>query len=657
MTVATNPALTGRIMTMLSPINIRHCEAIDSETCLRRDGLPHPPVVCTSFSQITGPPALYGTADQWRPLMELFDSNLTIVGYNLAYDICCYMHWGPPELRRLIYKAYDEDRVLDAMVAQRLVEIEEGDRRGYMALDMVARRYGLECPKDLTDDQGRLIRLSYGHLLGVPIADYPQCYRDYAEGDARDTIKLFERIMSRGLVERVDLAKMTRFALGLALCSGFGLRTDPARVEALREQAVYQIDLLQGIMIKNGFMRRERSKPNPVRTMANIRIALAKVYGLDELLNEKGQWAHLGPDHQLEALKTQGLLTKGNQMATSRLVLEESGDPLLISLAEYGEWSAVLNKDLKIFGGAVDTPFHTRFGFAATTRTTSAAPNIQNFRKKAGVRECIVPAFGAFVASDFAGLENGTLAQVIVWTLGRHGMADKISAGWDFHSEVGASMLGISYEEMIARVAAGDKQAKMHRSAAKPLNFGLPGFMTKASTVQSYARIGYKVDLPVERWAELINVWYATQHDQVAYLREYVDGLRESRAKGALYTVPIPSTTIIRRGATRTAAANTGFQGLGAQVAGRSLYLVTRAQMLGEMPGRVCAFIHDENITDCARADVPEVASMQERLMIQATEELMPNVKMKVETIAMDHWSKDAAASFDSSGRLAVSAV
>jgi hypothetical protein len=148
-------------------------------------------------------------------------------------------------------------------------------------------------------------------------------------------------------------------------------------------------------------------------------------------------------------------------------------------------------------------------------------------------------------------------------------MADKISAGWNFHAEVGSYILnnGMTPEEVLAAKEAGDEAAKQAYNAAKPLNFGLPGYMSRASTVQSYARIGYGVNLPVHRWQELMDLWYDTQHDQVAYLREYVDTLRVGEGRGSLYNVPIPGTLIIRRGATRTAAANTGFQGLGGRVA------------------------------------------------------------------------------------------
>jgi hypothetical protein len=210
----------------------------------------------------------------------------------------------------------------------------------------------------------------------------------------------------------------------------------------------------------------------------------------------------------------------------------------------------------------------------------------------------------------------------------------------------------------------GDEQCKSAYNAAKPLNFGLPGYMSKATTVQSYARIGYGVNKSVEFWQDMIDLWYRTQFDQVAYLREYVDSLKVEGGHG-LYNVPIPGSGVMRRGATRTAAANTGFQGLGGRVAERGLYYTVRAQLLHAVrrlsalysqlrtiPGRVCAFIHDEEISDCREDQIEEVRQGQEYWMIQAGESLVPEIRWSVASVAMLHWSKKAKARFDSAGRM-----
>jgi hypothetical protein len=630
-------------------IDVFACEAIDLETCLIRKGLCAPPPVTAAF-YFNGVGAhavgLYGMRAE---LVRLLTSRKLICGHNIAYDFCVILEWFP-DLRELVFQAYDDDRVLDTGLAQRIIEIETGDKRGRLSLEDLCRRYGIPCDKPAE-------RTDYGRFIGARFEDLPEGHQRYALQDPEVTWRLFKRLIERNLVRRRDLAELGRNDLALKLVSAFGLCTDAERVQKLESQAQQRLGELQAIMLENGLMRWERRKPMPVQNQTATKLLCAAAY--DVPVDEKGRYN--GDPSWIEDLKNQGVLTDGGQsgvpnMSISRLVLEESGDPLLMSLADFKEWSAVWNKDLKLFRKADRIPFHTRFGFAATLRTTSGGPNIQNFRKKEGIRECIVSRLGALVASDYTGLENGTLAQVIVNTLGRRTMADKISAGWNFHAEVGSYILnnGMTPEEVLAAKEAGDDACIQAYNAAKPLNFGLPGYMSRASTVQSYARIGYKVNLPVQRWQELMDLWYDTQHDQVAYLREYVDSLRVGEGRGALYNVPIPETLIIRRGATRTAAANTGFQGLGGRVAERGLYYTVRAQMLGLLPGKVCAFIHDEEISDCRLDDVEEVRAGQERLMLQAAEELLADVRMKVESVAMRHWSKKAKQKHDSSGRLAL---
>jgi hypothetical protein len=629
-------------------IDVWACEAFDLESCLIRAGLCAPPPTCAAFYRPGQQAHGHGLNEMREELVRMLsDRRILIVGHNVAYDFCLLLEWFP-ELRELIFEAYDDDRVLDTGLAQRIIEIETGDKRGKLSLVDLCRRYGIPCEKPVE-------RTDYGRFVGCRFADLPEGHRKYALQDPEVTWLLFKRLIGKNLVRRRDLAELGRNDLALKLVSAFGLCTDAQRVDKLEATAKARLAELQSIMLTEGLMRWERNKPMPVQYAKYTKCLVAEAYGIP--VDESGIYS--GDVSWVQDLQNQGLLTDGGKsgrpaMSTSRLVLEESGDPLLMSLADYKEWSAVWNKDLKLFRHAWEIPFHTRFGFAATLRTTSGGPNIQNFRKKEGIRECIVARLGALVASDYTGLENGTLAQVIVNTLGRRTMADKISAGWNFHAEVGSYILdnGMTPEQVLAAKEAGDEEAKQAYNAAKPLNFGLPGYMSRASTVQSYARIGYGVNLPTERWQELMDLWYETQHDQVAYLREYVDSLKVGDGRGALYNVPIPGSRITRRGATRTAAANTGFQGLGGRVAERGLYYVVRAQMLGLLPGKACAFIHDEVISDCREGDVEETRVGQERLMRQSAEELMRDVRMQVESVAMRHWSKKAKHRQDEKGRL-----
>jgi hypothetical protein len=667
------------------------CESIDFESALIRRGLPAPVPVCCAFYFPGEEPELHGLYELFPRLIRLLsDSRRCILGHNIAYDMCLALEWGPvlgyPEIVPLIFEAYDADRVYDTLLAQRLIEIEEGDKRGKLGLDECCKRYGLFVEKREIDEFGYSVRKGFGRYIGCKASELPKQSYDYAIGDPQVTHELFRRQLRRGYVKRKDLAELARNDLALKLTSAFGMMTDAERVVKLEARARERIVELQEIMFRgrplcdqagnprtnakgealfDPFMRWERGNPKPVKNTKAIKRACADAYELQ--VDENGMYT--GPGTWLEDLQNQGLITEGGNMSTSRLVLEESGDPLLMSLADYNEWAAVWNKDLKLFRTSVDVPFHTRFGFAATLRTTSGGPNIQNFRKKEGIRECIVARYGALVASDYTGLENCTLASVIYRTLGRRGMLDKINAGHNFHSEVGCHILGWdptpeNMKKLFELKEAGNEECKEAYGAAKPLNFGLPGFMKKATTVQSYARIGYKVNRPVAFWQSMIDLWYRTQHDQVAYLHEYVLSLR---GDDRLFTVPIPGSGVVRSGATQTAAANTGFQGLGGRIALRGLYYTVRAQLLHAvsglvrltayagallMPGRVCAFIHDEEISDCREDQIEEVRHGQEHWMAKAGESLEPEIRWSVASVAMLHWSKKAKAKFDQAGRM-----
>lgn len=621
------------------PLNFQRVACLDLETCLIRPGLCAPPVTVCSIHRPGVGSQLFGTFELEREVLQLLESDWVIVGHNIAYDMLCLFEWYP-RLRRPILRAYVEGRVLDTGLTERIIEISRGDMRGQLALDRLCMRYGLHVSKVDVDEDGDAVRTGYGKFWGQPASALPPEYVKYAILDTSECWRLFERQWAKCLVEQVDLAKLCRTDFCLKAVSAFGLRADPDITAKLEQEARAEVAKLCEMAIERGFMRREKNKPAPVKTKKAYQKAVAEAFNLNTRFGEgrnRNTLYPVGSDAQLQQWESMGLVTDSGAISTGKDVLRESGDETLIALADLQEWQAVLNKDIKIFKDGI---FHTRFGFANTLRTTSSKPNIQNFRRKAGVRECIAPYWGCFVASDYVGLENGTLAELIVRYTGRRGMAEKISRGWDFHAEVGAQILGISYEEFLVRLEAGDEAAKMARGAAKPLNFGLPGNMRKPSTFQSYARTSYGVKLTLEKATALMRMWWDTQHDQMAYLR-FIDGFRDDPTdRFSLFSVPIPNTEIVRRGCTPNAAANTGFQALGMQTAADALWYIVTGQLLGEIPGRVCAFVHDEAISDCKPLDRDQVAYYHDKYMIRAAEENMPNVVMKVEHSSMDRWTK-----------------
>lgn len=637
--------------TTVCGIDFRHVACLDLETALIRTHVPQPPVViCSIFMHSTGP-RVYGTFELEEHVERLLRSDLTIVGHNIAYDMLCLCEWYPA-LIPLIISKYNRNQILDTMLCQRIVEISTGDLRGMLALDRLCARYGIEMKnKHAVDDDGEPIRLGFGKYWGQPASVLSPLEFAYCADDVVDCWELFRRIWSKAWCSLRDAGKLARTALSLQMISGYGLRADSSFTEQLEAEAQAIIAGTSEVMIEWGLMRRDRDG-SIHKNLQVIQTAVAEAYGIETFYGEGRNRNKLYVTHPDQA--PLGLVTDTGAVGTGRMGLFESGDPILMRLADLQEWLAVVNKDIPIFLQGI---FHTRFGFANTLRTTSSRPNIQNFRKKAGIRECIIPYYGAFVAADYVGLENGTLAQCVVNYTGRRTFADQISSGWDKHCEIGALIMGCSYGEFVDRLTSEDANAaltdeqrvyKMARGCAKPANFGLPGYMTNPKTFQSYALLSYGVRLTLDQAASIMRYWWDTQHDQMAYLR-HVDTFKTGQDRFSLYAVPIPNTDIIRRGATRTAAANTGFQGLGMQTAADALWLVTCEYLLGRFPGRLAAFVHDELIADCDPAAIEAVRRVLEAKMIEAAEMNLPDVKMRVECIAMDRMSKVAKHKVDKS--------
>jgi hypothetical protein len=490
---------------------------LDSETCLIRPGLPAPPVVCTAIFRGAGSREIHASSDRghWPEVLRLFeDPSRVIVGHNMAYDVGCYLEWCPTplakRLREAIFAAYDADRVVDTGVAQRIIQIEKG-QDGFLSLSAVAKEHGMHVEKEVPGPDGEDVRTGYGQLLGLPIARYPEQYVTYSLNDPKVTAEVLVAQISTGLIAREDVAMLTRDALALHLTACQGLLPNEEGIRSLESAAKARLSELQESMLKSGFVRWQRGKPSPVKNTKVISAAVAK----DLKIRTDKDGKVLAEGRALDSLKAMKLATDGGKVGYGAKALRMCSSVELQNMADYGEWSTIWNGDLKTFRYCLenDLPVSTRFGFTATTRTKSSGSkkgsppthtNVQNFKANRTeddpmkVRECAKARQGALVFSDYSGLEMGTLAQVIYDVLGRRKMADKISAGWDYHCDMGGQILGgVSHDGLKSRIAEGDKAAKRARTTAKPFNFGLPGYMKKPETVMGYCR-GYGVNLTVE---------------------------------------------------------------------------------------------------------------------------------------------------------------
>ncbi len=335
-------------------------------------------------------------------------------------------------------------------------------------------------------------------------------------------------------------------------------------------------------------------------------------------------------------------------------------DEVLEDYASYTELGAVLNKDVPALAAASVFPIHTHYDLAETGRTTSSKPNVQNWRRRVGIRECFVPRPGkVFADADYNALELHTLAQACVTLLGESRLAEVLNAGQDPHTALAADILGIPYDECAQRVEAGDEEADNARQTAKVANFGLPGGLGPRKLVL-YARKAYKVDLgrgqgeeaAIARAAELKRQWFDRWPEMRAYFA-HVDTLQV----GDLYCLTQLFSNRVRGGATYTAACNSWFQGLAADLTKHVGFLLSKACYVDRssplFDSRIVVFSHDEYILETD--DTPaahDVATELARIMVASARPFLPDVTPKAKPLLMRKWSKKAKAVKDSSGRL-----
>jgi hypothetical protein len=615
---------------------------IDYETELMSPGNRLPmPAIATTWHPQDG--ARLWTTEQLPELWDrlLSDDTTAIGGHNVgSFDFpvtAAHLPW----LRRKLWAKLESGQIVDTLVCERIIQINRG-QRGELGLGALAPKYGIPFT-DKDDLAIKAIRLSFGQFIGA--TEIPSEHAKYALGDAIVQPTLFERQWATGLISWNDQAMLTRQLFWQSLVSARGFRTDLDRVRQLEAMVTERIADLEVIARDCGFLRRPGKDGHSPRNMKAIHDAIAAAYLAAGMPVPRTDASKKFPNGQVRA---------------DRLTLEDvPGEGIeaerLRTLSEWSQLLAIRNKDVPMFMLGAQEPVHTGFGIADTTRATHR-PNSANMGKMAGVRECVRARDGfALAVSDFKMLELVGIAQLCVERLGLRTLADKINSGADIHAEIGADILGCSVEEIVRRRGAGDHEASEARDAGKPANFGMNGGMQSAETFQLYARKSYGQRLSLDQCERIMASWRNRAIDQQAYLA----AVRQTRNELGLYDVLLPRTEmIIPRGLARTAASNYPFQRAGMAVADRAGWLVTKAQYCtGEMAGsHLVLFVHDDLTSEVPLDRAAEHAEIQERLMCQASREVLPDCFAGVETKLVTHLSKGAKVT-RTDGRLAVTAV
>lgn len=680
-------------------IHLNRTTFVDYETSLIQPGqiLP-PPAIATTYHPADGM-RLWLTKDipaMWDRILDDCEQGGYLGGHDIArFDLpvtCQHLPW----LRPRIWDLLERDRCYDTLTAERIIEINRG-QRGALALDMVALKHGIAMKAKA---ESRDIRMSFGQFIGADVI--PPAHAEYALLDAVVPYQIAQRQLATNLVDQADVGELARQTFWLALTCARGFRTDIDRVRALDTMVGARIAELEDIARDFGFLRVDSRGEVSVNKTA-VRLAIACDYAGETFAipepetNARGKVTKKAVDlawkARLAAVEAHPRVPRtdasdshpNGQVKTDRLTLEDAESIELQALAEWDQLKYIRNKDLKIFYAGTQNPVHTRMSITNTLRAISSDPQCHNFGKREGVRECIRAREGfALLTSDFRMGEIVSLAQLCKELLGLDELAGKLRAGVDIHAEIGADVLGIqdapgapAWLEVERRRKAGDVVAGDARDAGKPANFGMNGAMNDPRTFALYARKSYGQVLVEREPGETVQVWNARRVERAAQImaawrnravdqQAWIRLCKSQKNALGLYDMKLPRMqNIWRRGLRLTEKCNNPFQALLMRFASRAGWKVAKTQYCtGEMAGsHLCMFTHDDLTTEVPHDKIVEYTEIQERLMCEALREVCPDVfdadtprKLMVDSRVLSHLSKGAKAT-KVDGKMGVTAV
>ena len=630
--------------------------SFDFETHKIQPGLLAPPVVCVSQAWRESSGAIDSSLlDREQGLESIhaqLSTDVVYVGANVAYDFVCLLA-ARPQLMPLVWKAYEEGRVFDVLIAGTLDAIYDGrltddglfNSRGKK---IQSGRYSLESATE--DYLGRVdakkndrFRTSYALLENLPIEQWPPEASQYPVDDAVNALELAEKQM-RVCKNLHNLSAQAHAAFCAHLGATWGMRTDQSRVAALKMGVDANIERVQEFAKEHKLLQLGGTKKKPKWTK-DTKLIKELVFQAYEGLPPK---------------------TEGGDIATSREALTESGDPILEKFAEGSKWEK-LRTYADTLSELGQKPMNVECNILLATGRASYKGLIQLMPRQGGVRECcIARPDTAWVSVDFAAIEMSTLGQAQIWALGRSKLAEAINNGLDPHSYFAASMVGQDYETFVK-----NKKRKLEsdrRQAAKAANFGFPGMMGGAKFVIAKKREG----MSVCEWTyadgacgtEKAREWKGKELDGPLCVRclEEADKLRKSYLAHWTDMRPYWSWVTsqlghdgrltqfvserVRGGLSAPAAANTLFQGLASDGAKAAVIAMTKEMYLDSLSplfgSRLIVFAHDETIIEVPKHKLTEAAARQTEIMISEMKRFVPDVRVSAEPAAMTRWYKAA---------------
>lgn len=588
---------------------------------------------------------------------DLLDDALTnadlINGANLAYDMG--LVWQEfPDLAPKIWKAYREDRMVDVLLNEKLIDIAKGclgmhyvhgafKAVRYNLAEVTQRRLGVHLEKDE-------FRLIYGTMWDLPLSRWKPGARQYSEFDTKYAhLVLLDQLNEREYLRDAHRQAKAAWWMHLMTCRGF--RVDQNSIDNLSKYVTGELEKLQKYLFQFGLVDGKGKK--------NSKVAAQR---MEKACASKG----------IEVPRTDpSIKFPHGQVQITDAACTATNDPLLLAYARFTSLNNVKSKDITALAAAAKAgmPIQSNFDVIKETgRTgssggkkkkgtmrTSFGYQLQNVRrdvedsdgsKLPGVRECFVPRKGYYLLSiDYGQMELHAWAQVCIALLGYSRLAESLNRGIDVHSQLGAQMIGRTYEEVVKnKKNKKEPWAADARQMAKAGNFGYPGGLG-TETFVAFAKASYNVDISPDDAVRLRSIWFETWKEAREYFHR-IKTMVESSPHGGI--VQLKSDRY--RGSTSfTKAANGMFQGLAADCAKDAGFALAEAcyATKGPLAGSyIVDFIHDEFLFEVPMDRAHEAAFAANEIMEAAGRIWMPDVPPKSEPALMLCWSKAADAKY-----------
>jgi DNA polymerase family A len=615
---------------------------LDTETFLITPRCLAPRLVCVTWADVgTLAAADRGIFRHDDPdLIEWLRAALArgVVLHNAPYDMAVLIA-AFPELLPDVFDALDAGRVEDTMTREKLLDIAQGEfrwRRGervnYHLIDLVRHYF----KRDMIGKDGDGWRLRYSELYDVLLADWPEDATAYAITDAveaRAVRAAQEKRRWHGDVDLlVDQERQVRAAMWLHLAGCWGMRIHPDKVERLAAGIQAEWDELRDGLMSEGLLRTQKHRVGPPTVHRNTKAAKVRMLAAHE---ENGG----------------GKLTAKGEPCLDEEACGDSGDPVLADYARFSALSNVLGKDIPhLSTGEIHPSFDPLMG---SGRTSSRGFNLQNMRVKGGTRECFVPREDhVYAIIDLTAAELYAVAQLCISYFGQSKLAEVLNARKDPHVMLAANMLERDYDEVLAEYEAGDETIAAERKLGKHANYGLWGGMCETRFGQLIKRLVGRV-LEPEHLYFIRETWLRTWPEAGAYL----DMFKRACRGGTLTAVEQFGSGRWRGGLRYSEAANTGFQGLIADLmkaAGwelcREMYDARVDSVL--LGSRIVNFPHDEFICEVPEAIAAECAARISEIVLGVGALWTPDVPVIGEVYLAKYWSKSAFALHDENGML-----